>query len=57
MHEGGELVVHDNVTFEANTAERGGAVSLRSNSVAHVAHPAGVVRFDRICDEWFESRC
>ena len=32
MWEGGELAVHNNVTFEANTAgSRGGAVSLPFN--------------------------
>jgi len=36
MSTDGLLVVHDNVTFEANTAaEWGGAVSLRSNSIVH----------------------
>jgi len=38
MYTDGELAVHGNVTFEANTAaQRGGAVRLRSNSIAHHA--------------------
>ena len=36
MRTDGLLAVHDNVTFEANTAaEWGGAVSLRSNSIVN----------------------
>ena len=39
MGTGGELAVHDNVTFEANAAAYGGAVSLRFSSIAR---PSGV---------------
>ena len=35
MRTDGLLAVHDNVMFEANAAERGGAVSLRSNSIVN----------------------
>ena len=34
MHTGGELTVHANVVFEANTGTYGGAVSLRFDTVA-----------------------
>jgi hypothetical protein len=33
MHTGGELTVHANVVFEANTGTHGGAVSLRFDTV------------------------
>jgi predicted outer membrane repeat protein len=38
MYTDGLLAVHDNVVFKANTAAaNGGAVSLRSSSIAHHA--------------------
>jgi hypothetical protein len=38
MGTNGLLEVHDTVTFEANTAAaNGGAVSPRSNSIAHLS--------------------
>ena len=41
MRSSGELAVHDNVVFEANTAGvDGGAVSLPLDTIAH---PSGVV--------------
>ena len=44
----GELAVHDNVVFEANTAgQYGGAVSLLSNSSSL---PSGVVHFISFCE-------
>ena len=47
MYDGGVLEVHDNVTFEANTAEvNGGAVSLHFEIGSHLP---GVVFCDRVC--------
>ena len=54
MYEGGELAVHNNVTFEANAAEDdGGAVSLPFNSIAHPSGGVGVCTF---CENLFDSR-
>ena len=47
------LEVHDNVTFEANTAEHeGGAVSLPSEIDSHLP---GVVFCDRVCQGSLDS--
>jgi len=49
---GGVLKVHDNVVFEANTAdEGGGAVSLPFDTVLLL--PA-VVFCDKCCENWFD---
>ena len=43
FYEDGELEVHDNVVFEANTADgSGGAVSLRFENCSNL--PVGVLR-------------
>jgi predicted outer membrane repeat protein len=47
MSTDGELAVHDNVVFEANTALFGGAVSCSLNSIGH---PSVDVCFDRFCE-------
>ena len=52
MNAGGVLEVHDNVTFEANAAQDGGAVSLHFEIGSHL--PV-VVRCDRIFQGRFDS--
>jgi len=53
MNSGAVLKVHDNVVFEANTAEtHGGAVSLPFDTVSLL--PA-VVFCDKCCENWFDS--
>ena len=52
MHTSGELTVHDNVVFEANTAELyGGAVSLPFDAVFLLPAVAFCYRF---CESWFD---
>jgi len=45
MHDGGLLEVHDNVTFEANAAGFGGAVSLPFEIGSHLPDVALWVTF------------
>jgi len=51
---GGELEVHDNVVFKANTAvDDGGAVSLPFDTVLLLP---SVVFCDTSCENWFDSQ-
>jgi len=52
MHSGGALEVHDNVMFEVNTADDGGAVSLPFDTGLLLP---SVVFCDRFCEGWFDS--
>ena len=52
MYTGGELELHDNVVFEANTAvDDGGAVSLPFDTVLLLP---SVVFCDWFCENWFD---